>query len=523
MSHSPASPAVSDANAGGMRLAGRVFYPVVALILLFVAATIYAPEAMSATFNATMTQIVHYFGWYYIFITAGFIGFSIWVGCSRYGTLRLGPADSIPDFSRFSWYTMLFSAGIGIGVIFYSTAEPIAHFHAAPRGMASDTIAAARYAIHITWMEWGAGAFAIYIVIGLALGFATHRRGRPLTIRWGLEPLLGERIVRGWIGDIVDITAIVGTVFGLATSLGLGVMQINTGLAYLGVADSSLALRLAIIVVISLAAGVSVLTGLTRGIKWLSNLNIALAAVLLIFVFTFGPTVFLLEALVAQTGYYAAHILQSSFETDFARGDVWQSYWTTFFWAWWIAWGPFVGTFLARISRGRTVREFALGVLIIPSIGIFLWFGTMGWAALHREIFGAGGLGDLQTQQVVFAFLSDLPLATVSSVLAMVLITTFFITSADSGAYVVATLSTGGLENPPLSTRAFWVVLQAAVSIALAVAGGLSALQTASLVGGLPFSMVMIVMCFAVVKSLRGEYAAEHQAAMTVTGSPRLS
>lgn len=507
-------------STGRLKLVGRVFYPVVVLILGFVAATIYAPNTMSDVFNDTMAGIVHYFGWYYIAITAGFIGFSIWVGMSRYGRLRLGPDDSVPDFSRLSWYTMLFSAGIGIGVIFYSTAEPIAHYHAAPRQLASETIEAARYAVHITWMEWGAGAFAIYIVVGLALGFATHRRGRPLTIRWALEPVLGDR-VRGWLGDVIDITAILGTVFGLATSLGLGVMQINTGLAYLGVAESSLSLRIAIIVVITLAAGVSVLTGLTRGIKWLSNLNIGLAVVLLIFVFSFGPTVFLLEALVAQTGYYASHILQSSFETDFAGDDVWQSYWTTFFWAWWIAWGPFVGTFLARISRGRTVREFALGVLIIPSIGIFLWFGTMGWAALHREVFGAGGLGDLATQEVVFEFLNGLPLSVLSSVLAMILITTFFVTSADSGAYVVSTLSTGGMENPPLATRAFWVLLQGAVSIALAVAGGLSALQTASLVGGLPFSVVMLVMCVAVVKSMRSEMAAREASIPPVGVSAR--
>jgi len=503
---------VASAATGPFKLVGRVFYPVVALIILFVAATIYAPDQMSAVFDETMAGIVHYFGWYYIAITAGFIGFSIWVGASRYGQLRLGPDDSRPDFSRLSWYTMLFSAGIGIGVIFYSTAEPIAHFHSAPRQVTSETIEAARYAVHITWMEWAVAPFAIYIVVGLALGFATYRRGRPLTIRWALEPLLGDR-VRGWIGDVIDITAILGTVFGLATSLGLGVMQINTGLEYLGVADSSQSLRIAIIAVITLAAGLSVLTGLTRGIKWLSNLNIALAVLLLIFVFTFGPTIFLLEALVAQTGYYASHILQSTFETDFAGDDVWQSYWTTFFWAWWIAWGPFVGTFLARISRGRTVREFALGVLIVPSIGIFIWFGTMGWAALHREMFGAGGLGDLATQEVVFEFLSGLPLSVFSSVLAMILITTFFVTSADSGAYVVSTLSTGGMENPPLATRAFWVALQGAVSIALAVAGGLSALQTASLVGGLPFSLVMIAMCVAVVRSMRIEMA-ERDAAL---------
>lgn len=489
-----------------MRLASRVFYPVIVLILGLVIATMVRPQMMSAVFDQALAAIVHYLGWYYILICAGFVGFCIWVGCSRFGALRLGPNDSRPDFSRLSWYTMLFSAGIGIGVIFYGTAEPVAHYHNAPRQLSSDTIEAARYAVHLTWMEWGGTPFAIYIVVGLAMGFAAHRRGRPLTMRWALEPLFGDR-VRGWIGDLIDIVAIIGTVFGLATSLGLGVMQIATGLQFLGIADASLELRVTIIVLITLLAGLSVLSGLDRGIKWLSNVNIFFALLLLIFVFVFGPTVFLLKAVTSSIGYYFQHILQSTFETDFAGDDAWQSYWTTFFWAWWIAWGPFVGSFLARISRGRTVREFALGVLCIPTIGIFAWFGTMGWAALHREMFGAGGLGDVATQQVVFDFLGGLPLSTLSASLAITLIVTFFVTSADSGAFVVSMLSTGGMENPPVATRAFWVFVQGLVSVALAMAGGLAALQTASLVGGLPFSLVMILMCVAVVKSMQQEMA----------------
>ncbi|MBH04222.1 MAG: choline transporter [Xanthomonadales bacterium] len=497
---------------GPLQLAGRVFYPVVVFILAVVAATMLYPERSAALFDTLLSGAVHYFGWYYIFICAAFIGFCIWVGFSRFGTLRLGPDDSRPDFSRLSWYTMLFSAGIGIGVIFYGTAEPVAHFHNAPREFTSETVAAARYAVHLTWMEWGACAFAIYIVVGLALGFATHRRGRPLTIRWGLEPLFG-RWVHGWVGDLIDIVAMIGTVFGLATTLGLGVMQINTGLDYLGLFDASLDLRITLIALISLAAGVSVLTGLSRGIKWLSNLNILLAIVLLIWVLTLGPTLFILKGITASIGYYLTHILQSSFETDFAQdSDQWQSYWTVFFWAWWIAWGPFVGTFLARISRGRTVREFTLGVLTIPTIGICIWFGTMGWAALEREMFGIGGLGDVAAQQVIFEYLAALPLSFYSSLLAIVLIVTFFVTSADSGAFVLAVLSTGGLTRPPAATRAFWVILQGLVSIGLALAGGLSALQAASLVGGLPFSVVMILMCVAVVKSMQADLAARPSA-----------
>jgi len=494
---------------GPLKLAGRVFYPVVIFILALVAATMLYPERLSTLFDDVLAAIVHYFGWYYVFVCAAFIGFCIWVGCSRFGQLRLGPDDSRPEFSRLSWYTMLFSAGIGIGVIFYGTAEPVAHFHNAPRELTSNTVEAARYAVHLTWMEWGGCPFAIYIVVGLALGFATHRRGRPLTIRWGLEPLFG-RWVHGWVGDLIDIVAMIGTVFGLATSLGLGVMQINTGLDTLGIFDASLDLRITLIALISLAAGVSVLTGLSRGIKWLSNLNILLAVFLLVWVLTLGPTLFILKSVTASIGYYFTHILQSSFETDFAqKSDQWQSYWTVFFWAWWIAWGPFVGTFLARISRGRTVREFTLGVLSVPTLGIFIWFGTMGWAALEREMFGVGGLGDIAAQQVIFDYLGGLPLSFYSSLLAIMLIVTFFVTSADSGAFVLAVLSTGGLTRPPTTTRAFWVLLQGLVSIALALAGGLAALQAASLVGGLPFSVVMILMCVAVVKSMQRDLAAQ--------------
>ncbi|WP_158583342.1 BCCT family transporter [Salinisphaera sp. Q1T1-3] len=496
------------ARHGPLRLAGRVFYPVVVLILALVVATIAAPETMSHAFSVTLDAIVHYLGWYYVLACAGFIGFCFWVGLSRFGSLRIGPDDARPDFSRLSWYTMLFSAGIGIGVIFYGTAEPVAHYHNAPREFASNTVEAARYAVHLTWMEWGMTPFAIYIVVGLALGFATHRRGRPLTIRWGLEPLLGRR-VEGWLGDLIDIVAIIGTVFGLATSLGLGVMQINSGLDKLGLIESSLDWRVTFIALISLGAGISVLSGLDRGIKWLSNVNIALACVLLFWVLSFGPTVFLLKSVTASIGYYFNHILQSTFETDFAqRSDQWQSYWTVFFWAWWIAWGPFVGTFLARISRGRTVREFALGVLLIPTAGICLWFGVMGWAALHREMFGPGGLGDVPGKQVIFDYLAGLPLSFYSSLLAIALIVTFFVTSADSGAFVLAVLSTGGLTRPPAPTRALWVLLQGLVSIALALAGGLSALQAASLAGGLPFSIVMIALCVAVVKSMQRDLAA---------------
>jgi choline/glycine/proline betaine transport protein len=480
----------------------RVFVPSAAVIAVLVASTAFAPDRMSGIFGGALAEVVRLFGWWYILLAAACIAFAAVLGVSRYGAVKIGPDDATPEFSRLSWYTMLFSAGIGIGVLFYGTAEAVTHFSSPPRGMEGETAESARYAIHITWMEWGIGAFAIYVVSGLAIAMAVHRRGRPLSIRWALEPVLGNR-VHGWIGDLVDIIAILATVFGLSTSLGLGALQLNTGLSFLGWADVSQTTQLLLIAGIGAIAAASVLSGVSRGIKWLSNFNVGLAMVLLTFVLIAGPTLFVLEATVAQVGYYTQNILQSTLETDFVEGDAWQSYWTTFFWAWWVSWGPFVGTFLARISRGRSVKEFCLGVMLIPAGGIFLWFSIMGWSAIHREMFGQGGLAGLPTEHVLFEFLSGLPFSTLSSLLAIMLIVTFFVTSADSGALVMATLSSGGSPSPSPLTRGVWCLMLIGMASVLLTAGGLGALQTAAVVGGLPFTVVIVLMAASAVRDSR--------------------
>lgn len=485
-----------------LQLNMKVFIPSILIIGTLVIVTAVIPETMGTVFSATLAGVVDTFGWWYILIVAACIAFTLWIGFSRFGKIRLGKDHDRPEFSRISWYAMLFSAGIGIGVLFYGTSEAVAHYTTPPRQVPEQTIEAARYGVHITWMEWGAGAFAIYVVAGLGIALATHRRGRPISIRWALEPIFGDR-VKGWLGHVIDIIAIFSTVLGLATSLGLGALQLSTGLEYIDLISISGSGVVFLILGIAALAGISVISGLGRGIKWLSNINVALAGLLLLFVLLAGPTMFILEATVSQVGYYAQNILQSSFETDFSEGNAWQSYWTTFFWAWWVAWGPFVGTFLARISKGRTIKEFSLGVLVVPTTAIFLWFSVMGWSSLNREIFGSGGLADLAPEQVIFEYLSGLPLSAISSILTLVLIVTFFVTSADSGALVVATISTGGMTNPPAYTRIFWVLMIAGVASVLSIAGGLSALQTASVVGGLPFTAVMVFMAWGVIRDLR--------------------
>ena len=508
---------------GPLKLAGRVFYPVVIFILALVAATMLYPERLSTLFDDVLAAIVHYFGWYYVFVCAAFIGFCIWVGCSRFGQLRLGPDDSRPEFSRLSWYTMLFSAGSGIGVIFYGTAEPVAHFHNAPRELTSNTVEAARYAVHLTWMEWGGCPFAIYIVVGLALGFATHRRGRPLTIRWGLEPLFG-RWVHGWVGDLIDIVAMIGTVFGLATSLGLGVMQINTGLDTLGIFDASLDLRITLIALISLAAGVSVLTGLSRGIKWLSQVNMWLTIVLLMFFFAWGPTQYLIVSLFEATVAYAANLITftlyvESVPTEATRwSDMWQGWWTTFYWGWWISWAPFVGVFVARVSRGRTVREFILGVVGVSSLLSFVWIVAYGGTALWAELVGPGGVSDAVSANVSMALFATFEamdvgaIGVVAGVLGTILVTTYFVTSSDSGTLVVATILSEGNEHPMYRHRVIWGSLEGIVAAVLLVAGGsaaLSTLQTAAIIAALPFSLIMVLMAVAIIRCLSMEHLAE--------------
>ncbi len=493
-------------------IAPRVFWPSVAVVGVLALLAVVFPGRTEEVIGALQADVIGAFGWYYVLIVAGFVAFSLWMGFSRFGDITLGPDDEAPRYSRGSWFAMLFSAGMGIGLVFWGVAEPLTHFASPKPGVVGAPERIAESAMAQTYVHWGVHAWAVYVVVGLALAYAIHRKGRPVSVRWALEPLLGARRAGGPLGDAVDVAAVVGTVFGVATSLGLGVLQISSGLDHLGLVTSSTGLPVALVLAITAVATLSVLSGLDRGVRWLSNVNVVLAGLLMVLVLVLGPTLFLLRDFVQSIGVYLAQVVPLTFNVSAfagAEGEAWQSAWTTFYWGWWISWAPFVGLFIARISRGRTVREFVLGVLGAPVLVTFLWFSVLGGSALHRELFGRGGLvaddGSVNTVNALFDLLEGLPAGSVLAGGAIVLIALFFITSADSGSLVVAMLTGGGDMDPPAWSRVTWAVASGLLGAALLVAGGLVALQTAAILIALPFSVVMIAMCAATWRAFRAE------------------
>ncbi|MBD0841210.1 BCCT family transporter [Streptomyces sp. TRM68416] len=501
-------------------IAPRVFWPSALVIVAFVVyATVFETSAQNAI-STVQEEIVSGLGWYYTALVSLFVIFALWVGIGRFGDIKLGKDDERPEFTMGSWLAMLFAAGMGIGLVFWGVAEPLNHFVSPRPGVAEGDAARSEFAMVQTFLHWGIHPWAIYVVVGLAVAYAVHRKNRPISIRWALEPLFGDRVKGAW-GDAVDTIAIVGTVFGVATSLGFGVLQISSGLGFQGwVTDTGTPLRIALIVGITLLATVSVVTGVGKGIKWLSNINMGLAGGLMLFVLVTGPTLFLLNGFVDDIGAYLQNLLALSFDTGSsqgAEGTAWVSGWTVFYWGWWISWAPFVGVFIARISRGRTVREFITGVLLVPTLLTFFWFAVFGGSAIHRETVGDGGLvgedGAVGTDSALFQLLDTLPGGAFVAGCALLLIVLFFVTSSDSGSYVVDVLASGGNPEPPLWSRVFWCAAEGAVAVALLVASGtgtssLSTLQTAAIITALPFSLVMIGMCVATAKSFRREHHA---------------
>lgn len=476
------------------------------VILLFVALASLFTQALGDNIGAIQAGIVARFGWFYVLVVGGFLLFVVWLFLGPYGQVKLGAAGDEPDFSYPTWFAMLFSAGMGIGLLFYGVAEPILHF-SNPRIGEPGTVEAAREAMNIAFLHWGLHAWAIYIVVALSLAYFAYRHGLPLTIRSALYPLLGARI-HGWPGHVIDILAIFGTLFGVATSLGLGVMQINAGLDYLGLLPVGLANQLGLIALITAIATTSAVSGIGRGIRRLSELNMLAGLALLAFVFVLGPTVFLLSTLVESIGRYLWTLPYTSFRTLPYAGTNWQASWTMFYWGWWISWAPFVGMFIARISRGRSIREFVGGVLLAPVLMTFLWFVVFGETAIHMELFGPGGMAAAVARSVptaLFEMLDRLPLATVTSAIATLMVVTFFVTSADSGALVIDIIASAGNPDPPWQSRTFWAVLTGVVAAVLLLAGGLEALQTAAIATALPFAVVMVLMCVSLVIGLRSE------------------
>lgn len=500
------------------RLRTWVFWPAAVIVLGFVAWTLVSPGSAEAVFLALQGGIVRNFSWYYVLVAAFFVAFSLFVGFGKFGDIKLGKDADEPEFSTASWFSLLFAAGMGIGLVFYGVSEPLSHFASPRPGVTGSESELAQQALTQTFLHWGLHAWAIYVVLGLALAYAIHRRGRPVSIRWALEPLLGSRVRGGW-GNLIDVIALIGTLFGVATSLGLGVIQIGAGLEAAGIAESSVVSQIAIIGVITAVTIVSLVTGVTKGMKILSNFNLVLAAALLLFVLIVGPTQFLLRDFVQSIGAYLQNLVGLSFNVTAQQGragEEWQGAWTTFYWGWWMSWAPFVGIFIARISKGRTVRQFVFGVLLVPTALTFLWFAVLGGAAIHRQTDGAGGLigadGSVDVEGSLFALLADLPAGVVLTFGAILLIGVFFVTSSDSGSLVMAMIASGGDIEPKNWMRVFFATVSALLAVALLLTGGLNALKTAAITTALPFSVVLLLTCWATFIAFRRERRAYDKA-----------
>ena len=486
-----------------------VFFTSGVLALIFVLFAVIAPETAGTLFDDIQAWVSHSAGWFYVLAVAGFLVFVVLLAVSDYGRIKLGPDHSEPDYSYGSWFAMLFSAGMGIGLMFFGVAEPVMHYVAPPVGEPA-TAAAARQAMRITFFHWGIHAWAIYAVVALSLAYFAFRHNLPLTIRSSLYPLIGERI-HGPIGHAVDTFAVLGTIFGVATSLGFGVIQVNSGLNYLFGVPTSLTVQIILIAAITAVATLSVALGLDTGIRRISELNMILAVTLLLFVLVAGPTVFLLQTMVQNTGMYLSRLFEMTFNLYAYEPTGWIGGWTLFYWGWWIAWSPFVGMFIARVSRGRTIREFLIGVLLVPVGFTFMWMTFFGDTAIHMiMIQGITELADAvaaDTSVALFQFFEYLPFSGLMSLLATVLVVTFFVTSSDSGSLVVDMLTSGGMDQSPTWQRIFWAVIEGIVAAALLIAGGLGALQTATITSALPFTVIMILMCWGMLRALRIEKA----------------
>ena len=486
-----------------------VFVPAAVIMLLLVIGTAVNPESAGELFSTVLNFTTETFGWFYMLAVAIFLMFIIVLAFSSYGSIKLGPDHAVAEYNFLEWFAMLFSAGYGIALLFYGVAEPVIHF-ASPPLSTPQTIEAAKEAMQIAYFHWGFHIWAIYGVVGLSLAYFSFRHGLPLSMRSTLYPLIGDKIY-GPIGHTVDVFAIVGTMFGIATSLGISVSQINAGLNYLlpNTVPVSMTVQVIIIALVTLAALVSVLAGMDKGVKRLSILNMVLATGLMLFVFIVGPTIFILNAFMENTGSYLGNIVERTFSLQAYQSSDWIGSWTLFIFAWTIAWAPFVGLFIAKISRGRTIREFVLGVMLVPTFFTFFWFAVFGDTALHMIMVDGyeGLITEVQNNQAIalFKLLENLPFTQIVSSLTVLLIITFFVTSSDSGSLVIDSLAAGGRSDTPWWQRTFWVVTEGAVAAALLVAGGLTALQTAAIVSALPFAVIILISIFGMWRALRIE------------------
>ncbi len=505
------------------RVSKPVFIISAVLIVGFILFGVFFTEQAGKLFSYLQGFITNTFGWMFIVLMNVALAFCIYLAASRYGDIRLGKQTEAPQYSLFSWIGMLFSAGVGIGLVYWGTAEPLYHFMAPPLGEA-ETVEAAKQAMNISFLHWGLHAWALYAIVALSLAYFHFRRGLPLSIRSTLYPLIGKKIYGPW-GHAVDILAVFGTMFGVVTSLGLGVQQINSGLSVLFGVPDSLNVQFIIIALVTALAALSVMMGLDKGIKRLSDINIGFTGVLLTFMVVLGPTLFIIDSFFENIGNYMMSIIPLGFWGEAYSNTDWQASWTIFYWAWWVSWAPFVGIFIARISRGRTIREFVLGVLLIPMTILFFWFTAFGGVAIHMELLAAldpalvsPGLVEAvqaNSSSAIFKLVEHYPLTKPITLLIVIMIVLWFVTSSDSASFVIDMLTAGGDTNPPKIQRLFWASTEGVIAAILLAAGGLQALQAAAIIAGFPFALVIFVMMVALWRGLGRDklilYRAEQQ------------
>jgi BCCT family betaine/carnitine transporter len=497
----------------GMDVHHPVFWVAAGLVLLFVIGVLMAPEAAKGAFDGAKWWSIGAFDW--LFMVGGniFVIFCLALIFLPVGKIRLGGETATPDFSTLSWFSMLFAAGMGIGLMFWSVAEPTAYYtgwYETPLGVEANTAAAAEKAMSATMFHWGLHPWAIYAVVALSLAFFHYNKGLPLTIRSAFYPLIKDRSW-GFFGHVIDTVAVLATLFGLATSLGFGAQQASAGLSYLFGTDAGIGSQIAIIIIVTAIALVSVIRGLDGGVKVLSNLNMGIAMLLLLFVLLVGPTMLIFSTMASTLGGYIGDIFSYSNWVD-REDEAWMQGWTVFYWAWWISWSPFVGMFIARVSRGRTVREFIIAVLLVPTLVTLVWMSVFGGSALDQIQNNVGALanGLDKVELAMFQMLENLPLTSITSFVAIVLVLVFFITSSDSGSLVIDAITAGGKVDAPVVQRIFWVMIEGVVAAALLFGGGadaLTALQAAAITVGLPFTVVLIVMCLSLYMGLAHEKA----------------
>ncbi|WP_286222289.1 BCCT family transporter [Marinobacter apostichopi] len=499
-------------NPFGLDLHAPVFPITAILVVLFVVGTLIFPAESKSLLDGAKWDIIATFDWFFLLSANVFVVVCLALIFMPVGKIRLGGMDAKPEFSTLSWFSMLFAAGMGIGLMFWAVAEPTAYFtgwYETPFNVEPNTPEAANLAMGATMYHWGLHPWAIYAIVALSLAFFSFNKNMPLTIRSAFFPLLRDK-VWGWPGHIIDILAVVATIFGLATSLGFGAQQAAAGLSYLFGVSDGINVQMAIIVGVTALALISVLRGLDGGVKVLSNVNMSLAGILLFFVIFAGPTMTVLETLWVTSSSYVGNVLQ--FSNPFGREDeAWFQGWTVFYWAWWISWSPFVGMFIARVSRGRTVREFITAVLIIPTVITVVWMSAFGGTALEQIQNGIGALaanGLTDVPLAMFQMFENLPLTGIISFVGIVLVLVFFVTSSDSGSLVIDSITAGGKTDAPTAQRVFWVVMEGAIAAALIFGGGedaLGAIQAASISAGLPFTAVLLVMTWGLLKGLTHE------------------